>query len=528
MELPGRINPAPKELIDKLAASAATAPLPVYDATPDPTLAYLKEINLRDHLAKYEGLVFNSRGACLCPVHAEKEPSFEVKRHTDGHWYWFDWHNQGRAGFSGTIIDYYVVIKGLSVGEAIAKIKELEGIREPVIGPTLKTPDPIIGKTPAITANDHGTRKEKIKLDARPLSAFKSRETHYLMYERIPMGMFTLLYGGGGMGKSTFLNEIACRVSRGDPLPGALKALVPAGSIIYITTENQPEEVFRPRTIACGGDLTKIIYVRNVLTSLENESDGIQVFNLCRHMNALSEYVRERGDVRGIFVDPAISHVDEKIDDGRAKPVRQLIDSLSDFAEQKKVAFVGVDHVTKALATSAKNKAAGSHQWTDAARVAIACAADPADLEKQRHFLSVMKANITVNWKTLAFNIVKVPVIDEESPELSLQAVKVTFETEELDIDVESLFNPDKLTESMTSKAIRLFNNELKNGPRPSDEIWALAESLGIGEGPYKYARRKRDIHAEKLGGKFGTENEEKWVLWLPEHWDAHRGTKGG
>jgi len=107
MELPG--SRAPQELIDKLKPfmqSPQAVPLPVYDATPGPSLASLKEIDLRQHLARFEGLPFNGKGTCLCPVHAETGPSFEVKRDADGHWYWFDWHNQGRDGFSGTIIDY--------------------------------------------------------------------------------------------------------------------------------------------------------------------------------------------------------------------------------------------------------------------------------------------------------------------------------------------------------------------------------------------------------------------------------------
>lgn len=146
MDLPGRINPAPKEFLAHFATPAPVTPLPIYDATPDPSLASLKELDLREHLAKFEGLVFNNKGFCLCPVHAEKDPSFEVKQHTDGHWYWFDWHNQGREGFSGTIIDYYVTIKKMSVGEAIRTIRERQGIRETTITPVL---------TPLTAATNH-------------------------------------------------------------------------------------------------------------------------------------------------------------------------------------------------------------------------------------------------------------------------------------------------------------------------------------------------------------------------------------
>jgi KaiC/GvpD/RAD55 family RecA-like ATPase len=507
-----------------LAATAPVTPLPAYDGSPDPSLAELKELDLRDHLARFEGLVFNAKDACLCPVHAEKEPSFTVKRHTDGHWYWFDWHNQGRDGFSGTIIDYYVAVKGLSVGEAIRIVRDREGIRETTIGPLLKIPTPTVKQT----VSNHAAKEERsIEIVGRLLSTFKSRETFYIMQDRIPVGMFTLLVGGGGAGKSTFLTELACRVSRGEPLPGAIKALVPIGSTIYITTENQPEEVFRPRVIACRGDLTKIIHVRNVLVSVDNDPGELQILDLTQHLPALTKFVDNIGDVRLVVVDPAISHVNERIDDSRAKPVRQLLDTLSEFAERNKITLIGVDHVAKGTASSAQHKAAGSHQWVDASRVALGIVMDKDDLDKRRRFLSMLKSNIYVTWKTLAFNILDTPVLDEDSPNLSLRSGRIEFETEEVDIDVESLFNPDKLQESMTAKAIRLLNNELKNGPRPEPEIREMAEALDIKEGTYHYARKKRGIHAQKVGGKFGADvQEEKWMLWLPEHWKAYEQPK--
>jgi putative DNA primase/helicase len=513
------MNRMPQQLLDKLIRPATDPrPLPVYDATPDPALAGLKELDLREHLAKFEGLAFNNHGACLCPVHQEMDPSFEVKRHTDGHWYWFDWHNQGQEGFSGTIIDYYVTIKGMGLGEAIQAIKGRENIQ---VAPTAASPTPSTIITPA-------TKDKDITLVVRPLSGVVSRETFYLLQNRIPMGMFTLIVGGGGAGKSTFLTELACRVSRGEPLPGATRALVELGSTVYITTENQPEEVFRPRAIACRGDLTKIYYVRNVMVSVGDGPGDVQVLDIAQHLPALSRCLENLGDVREVIIDPLISHVNERLDDGRAKPVRQLLDVLSDFAERNKIAILGVSHVAKGVASSAAAKAAGSHQWIDASRVALGIVKDNEDPDGRRRFLTVLKSNIYVTWKTLAFNIIDTPVVDEGSPGLVLRAGRVEFETEEVDVDVEALFNPDKLTESMTVKAIRLFNNELKNGPRPAEELWLMAQMQGITEGSYKYARKKRGIYAEKLGGKFGADNEEKWMLWLPEHWDAHQATRRG
>jgi hypothetical protein len=557
------MNRAPQELIARLA----TPEPPPRTHRPlggdsDTDLAEIKTgVDLRSHLEHFEGLAFNRQGKCFCPRHTETDPSFEVKKDpATGQWHWFDWHVQNQPGFSGTAIDFYVEFKGLTVGEAIRKIRELENIPEPSATkprPT-KAPDPAVYAPQAATEPSDvyedppgfelgqaeeakpattvpvapakpdqpaaADKQPRIKMDARPLISFQSRETHYLMQDRIPQSMFVLLSGEGGTGKSTFLSEIAARLSKGEPLPGATKALVPPGSTYYITTENQPEEVFRPRIIACKGDLAKIIYARNVLVEVAG-AKGLKIFDVQAHLAALEASLDEFPDLQVLTIDPIISHTDDRMDDSRARPVRKLADTLQDLSERRKITTIGVIHHNKALATSARNKVAGSHQWVDAARVALGIAEDKKDPTGESRILSLLKSNVYVTKKSLAFKIINTTVIDPDQPELFLRAGRVEFGGD-IDVDVESLFNPNKVEESMTAKAIRLLDNELRNGPRDSDEIKQLAENLGIGRGSFDAARAQMKIVSKKVGGHFGPEGEQKWQLWLPDHWAAV--TRGG
>ena len=133
------MNRAPQEINEQLEAPKsgpmAVTPRPRNDHR-DLELTRLKmNVDLRDHLAAYEGLVFNARGKALCPRHPETDPSFEVSVWSgDNQWHWKDWHNwkgvEKDPEFSGSIFDYYVQFKGMSIAEAIRIVKDREGIQD--------------------------------------------------------------------------------------------------------------------------------------------------------------------------------------------------------------------------------------------------------------------------------------------------------------------------------------------------------------------------------------------------------------
>ena len=355
--------------------------------------------------------------------------------------------------------------------------------------------------------------------DYHPLSKIKCRETYYLMQDRIPLAMLSLLVGDGGIGKSTLLTEIACRISKGEPLPGSHKALV-KGTTIYITSENQPEEVLKPRVLACGGDTNKIIYLRNVLVPTSDKPDEPRVFDVSKHMPGLRRLIVQIGDVQLVVIDPIISHISERLDPNSTVLVRHVMDILSDFTRETQIALVVVAHMAKGQAVSAIYRVAGSHQWVAAARVVLAIMKDKEDTDPDRRLLCPLKSNIYISPRSLAFKIVPAYVQPEELPGANLKTAKVEFEPEELDIDVEALFAPIISPQSSTtSNAIRFLNETLKNGGVKQEEIEALAEKAGIKDRTLRVARQKLQIYPERVG--FGPGGH--WVLWLPDLWDAYK-----
>jgi putative DNA primase/helicase len=362
----------------------------------------------------------------------------------------------------------------------------------------------------------------QVVADDRPLSSFTSRATNYLMQDRIPMGMVTLVCGDAGLGKSSFLTEIACRVSKGEALPGALDATVEVGSTLYVTTENDPERVFRPRALACGGDLDKIRWMRNVLASVSRKQGQPTVFDASKHLPAIERRIKEVGDIRLVVIDPIISHINEKIDPNSSSHVRQLLDTLSEFAAAHDVAMVVVGHMAKGVATSAVQKMAGSHQWVAAARVVLGVGREGEDEVHgvKSRVIKMLKANIYITDQGLEFNLVDhwVTDVDEKGEEISLRTAKVEWVGERA-VDSESVFNPEKVEASGREKAVRIILKALKDEPLPEKEVLSLCVAEGVGKGSYYAARAELKVEREKMG--FGPGS---WTrLWLPEQWAEYQ-----
>jgi putative DNA primase/helicase len=100
----------------------------------------IKRINLPDFLLRHYSIQVTD-GKVHCPFHPPDEnPSLSVYHNDDGTWAWKDFHPDGGHG---SIIDFVIVKDGLTVYEAIKKIKKLEGLEDrsapaPAQGPERK------------------------------------------------------------------------------------------------------------------------------------------------------------------------------------------------------------------------------------------------------------------------------------------------------------------------------------------------------------------------------------------------------
>lgn len=86
------------------------------------------------------------------------------------------------------------------------------------------------------------TAKQRKKLRVRPACEFAPEAAEYLVEPYLPRGMITILGGVSGSGKTSLALDTCARISRGEG----------GRPLLYLTAENDPNKVLRPRAEAMG------------------------------------------------------------------------------------------------------------------------------------------------------------------------------------------------------------------------------------------------------------------------------------
>jgi len=140
----------------------------------------------------------------------------------------------------------------------------------------------------------------------RPLSKFKPVEVEWLFRPFIPYGTITTVTGDGEVGKSTFLYDIAARITTGHAMPkigDERKQITDAGSVIILTKEDEPG-LLRRRLEAAEADLDKIHFIESWKPSRDKFEERELMGRLDTTVNDLTKLIIELGDVRMIILDP--------------------------------------------------------------------------------------------------------------------------------------------------------------------------------------------------------------------------------
>lgn len=88
----------------------------------------------------------------------------------------------------------------------------------------------------------------------RPASAFAPERAAYLVQPYLPRGMVSILGGVSAAGKTSLALDVCARLTRGAAFAPDTPPQPPA-TVLYLTAENDPNKVLRPRAEAMGADL---------------------------------------------------------------------------------------------------------------------------------------------------------------------------------------------------------------------------------------------------------------------------------
>ena len=233
--------------------------------------------------------------------------------------------------------------------------------------------------------------------DARP------QAIHWLWDGRIPLGMLSVLEGAVGMGKSTAAIDIMAKLSRGFAMPGLQGYNTPAASIV-IGLEDHFENVFVPRLMAAGADLTKINYLTGFrINAAGKESEEHRLVLSIDDIERLGETILKTS-TKFVFFDSVMGLLPGKIDANSDQGTRAVLEPLAHMAERVGASVLIGRHWAKGAGSRvASERGIGSVAWGGVARSVLQVAEHPDD--ETRRVLAVAKGNLAPKPEHLEFTI---------------------------------------------------------------------------------------------------------------------------
>jgi hypothetical protein len=182
-----------------------------------------------------------------------------------------------------------------------------------------------------------------------------------------------VLAGDGGIGKGFLLADLAARVTRGASMPDGSNETAKPGSVLLVTSEDDPNMAMAYRLRAAGADLARVY-------------DMTEDFSIPDSVPALREAIATIGDVRLVTIDPLSAVSSIALTSSNVRVRRVIMTPLERLAKDTGVALVVVHHTVKS------GRVAGTKGITDAARMVLRVSLAAQD--ERIRLIHVEKTNI--------------------------------------------------------------------------------------------------------------------------------------
>lgn len=310
------------------------------------------------------------------------------------------------------------------------------------------------------------------------LSDVESRTAEFLVDPYIPRGALTILDGHPGQGKSLITNHLAAAITTGGRFADKYK--MSKGNVLFMSPEDDPDRVLRPRLEAQGADVRRIRFMAR--------PEYLDEYGRSLLRNELIEH-----PAKLVVVDPIPSFVSPETNTYRATEVRGFMQPLALLARELDIAILIVRHLRKGGSDTAIEAGQGSMDFIAAVRSGLMIFRHPVD--DQTRVFSHPKSNWTKNGPSLTFEI------DSKSG-ASVPTIAWLAELEESADQLLKGASKVKVVEACAEKICEL----LALGPMEASE--AIDRLINLG-----FAKRTIDRAKELAKVKAGRGPGAKWTL---------------
>jgi hypothetical protein len=308
----------------------------------------------------------------------------------------------------------------------------------------------------------------------------------------LPCGELTIAAGREGTGKSQCSLGWAAALTIGR-LPGDSNGR--ARSVIVVAKEDSWQHTIKPRLVACGADLDRVLWLRVV----DADTGSSFELSLPADLDELEATITAE-DVAMVILDPLLSVLSSRLDTHKAGEVRHALEPLAEVAHRTGCAFTGLAHFAKMEGRDPASLISGSHAFKDVARAIVVFAMDGEDtgvMSQVKNSLGPMPR------ESLEYRICSKPLLIEGE----WAQVPVFYPGAPTHRHVEDLMASG--SKRAGAQARDYLRGALSGGWRLAKEVEDEAEQNGIAKRTLERARSDLRVSARKLPNG-------AWLVGLP------------
>lgn len=334
---------------------------------------------------------------------------------------------------------------------------------------------------PSVNGHERGS------ITLRNAADVSMQQVQWIERGRIPLGEITVVAGIGGLGKSLWMCHLFARITRGHSDLGRPK------SVVLLSAEDAWTYTLKPRLIAAGADLDRVMYL---------DSD---VFVIPDDIPRIEAAIREHPEsIVALGLDPLVAFIRDGTDTHRDHDTRRALAPLAGMANQLNIAVLGIMHLNKKDGSDPYKRLSSSVAFWKAVRSVLIWGEDPNDPEHR--VLASGKMNLAPKPESLRYRLERAAATEND----------VTVETVVLRPAGVVALGPSeviagKTGSGKTGQAEFLLSHLWREagGAIPAEHASEAAKEHGISESTMQRAREKLGGTTQKRGFSGGWD-------WIP------------